>query len=230
MNKMTAGSQQPQDLPLNFLENFQKLMFPPATSDADKLRWFTQGIHTIQMKNALGEGPSMPSYYTWGLVQTHGGPCGVLAVCASEMIRILGVYDDHTKKVSRGKAESALCETLGIILARACMAPPLSSIAKHDKCVCLVLPKSNSALSMVDFYGNAGDKKLHVIKILPISAQLGSNSQIVDEENLAKSTAEYLSKNSLIRHFQDDTGVILFLLSLAMTRGIDVIRSGEYSR
>jgi hypothetical protein len=169
------------------------------------------------------------SHHAWGIVQSNGGPCAVMAVCAGEMIRSLELYKDCKRKVTPEEAEWALCEALGVILARSCMALPVDlSKVRDEKYVKLVLPKSEDAsLSMADLSGSEGNAKFHIVKITPEGSSDGSSVESM-VESLAKTTAQYISEGNRVKRFQEGTGVILFLLSLIATRGMNCIRNGTY--
>ncbi len=79
----------------------------------------------------LGVG-SRQSIDQWGILQSHGGPCGVLAVIQAEMIKSLQIYNmlqdkERQGNITREDAEKALCEALGLILARCALAPSVDS-------------------------------------------------------------------------------------------------------
>ena len=82
---------------------------------------------------------------------------------------------------------------------------------------------------MADLNGCEGNAKFNVVNIMSNTPQ-SNNDHSISEHLLAKATAKYLSENSRIERFQEESGVILFLLSLVITRGIDCIRSGECGR
>ena len=71
------------------------------TTDNDKSRWVGQGIdfrgddaETLQIPHGVEEGSGQINLLTkdhgpWGLVQSHGGPCGILAAVQAELLRLL---------------------------------------------------------------------------------------------------------------------------------------------
>ena len=81
------------------ISSFHELMWDTGlTTDNDKSRWVGQGIDFRNNDRIApsppGGGASMISLLTadygpWGLTQSHGGPCGVLAAVQAELIRIL---------------------------------------------------------------------------------------------------------------------------------------------
>eukprot|EP00554_Chaetoceros_debilis_P010050 CAMPEP_0194106732 /NCGR_PEP_ID=MMETSP0150-20130528/6710_1 /TAXON_ID=122233 /ORGANISM="Chaetoceros debilis, Strain MM31A-1" /LENGTH=871 /DNA_ID=CAMNT_0038794957 /DNA_START=51 /DNA_END=2666 /DNA_ORIENTATION=- len=150
-NEVSTTSQPLSDSEvIQILPNFQSLMWDPnVTLETDQQRWFDQGIHTFAMANEnsndkgsmaeeetkidndLGVG-SRQNIDQWGILQTHGGPCGVLAVIQAEMIKSLQIYNIHQDNerqgnVTREDAEKALCEALGLILARCALAPSVDT-------------------------------------------------------------------------------------------------------
>lgn len=121
-------------------------------------------INADQKPAAMGN--SM--HHLWGLTQTHGGPCGILAAIQAEMIRILlfgrdvangdlqfpfhastSPSDNFTKRpYSANQVREALAMAIGMILARAAVMPPAliseKQPAKRDVCVKLVVPDKDT--------------------------------------------------------------------------------------
>jgi hypothetical protein len=109
-------------------------------------------------------------HHLWGLTQTHGGPCGVLAAIQAEIIRILlfgrdlangdtlrfpfhvDASDQFTKRpYSANQVREALAMAIGMILARAAVMPPAliseKQPAKRDVSVKLVVPDKDTSES-----------------------------------------------------------------------------------
>mmetsp|Transcript_5830 Transcript_5830/g.11024 ORF Transcript_5830/g.11024 Transcript_5830/m.11024 type:complete len:626 (+) Transcript_5830:114-1991(+) len=212
----------------NILETFLSLLFDPnITSECDKQRWFAQPIHTRH--SSLGGKPHNieERHYFWGLVQTHGGPCGVITAIQAEMIKSLKLYEDFDKVVSPQEAEMALCDGLGRILARCAVAPPvdsdrMSTPACNLSCVKIVTSDFGSDLSMSNFL-SFGER----LNSVTVYSKLSTKPDTIDEEIefLAEATSEFLFKSGTVKVFGCPCGVILFLLSIVMTRGVETIQA-----
>jgi len=218
---------------------------PSITSDSDKVRWFDQGIHAYNMSNQKGETVESLPHHSWGIIQTQGGPCGLLAVIQGELIRVLNLYEDIDRKVSPTEAVRALCEGLGMILARSAIVPAVddggatasasaSASARRDKCVKLILPNSDdTGLSMADFEPSSSKFKCvyvrHDATSTPDSKRPKGSSDVdqTDIQKLAEAIAAYLLENDHIDVFHKPCGVMLFLLSLVEARGVECIKAGE---
>jgi hypothetical protein len=122
------------------LENFHVVMWDTTlTTDNDKIRWIQQGMHVRAPDESSSAVPdSSPrsvttesnrleqlasSFLTWGLVQQHGGPCGVLAAVQAEMIKYL-VWGTSVWPISHAVVVDALARSIGTILARAALSGP----------------------------------------------------------------------------------------------------------
>ena len=181
-----------------FLADFNSIMWDDdeddinaTTTKADKTRWFDQGIHTKILRDDDHEEESKQAtlsstqqeHDSWGLLQSHGGPCGVLAALQAELITKLGIH--HQKKsntsvnvkrqYSRKEIEKGLADCIATILVRASMAPNVvakafgsggNEVDHNDHyCVKLMLPSPNSITvfdpSMLECisirYNNCGD-------------------------------------------------------------------------
>jgi len=139
------------------------LMWSNRTTKEDMSRWMSQGI---SLNSSPGDDiPVVPSTAgeerwcsllggaeRWGLRQTAGGPCGVLAAVQCEMIRrLIGTFDDgeSTAGVDRPAApttEWALSMAIGTILARCALAEvsdertPATSTSARPRRVRIVMP------------------------------------------------------------------------------------------
>jgi hypothetical protein len=211
------------------MESFLSLLFDPrTTSESDKLRWFAQPIQTKY--NSVGGRPNVSEekHYFWGLMQTHGGPCGVIACIQAEMIRSLKLYDDINKVVSPQEAEKALCDALGTILARCAVAPPVDSDRKQVSadlsCIKLVLSDAAFDLS-IDNFQSFGDR----LKMITIESTLTSKpcEKQVEIQCLSEDISNFLFQSGYVKNFSFPCGVILFLLSIVLSRGMDTIQSGK---
>jgi len=159
------------------LQNFSSIMWDTyTTTREDKSRWKNQGIHPSSSLFTLGDAAMMMdveeeetklpeegeedvllqgSFKMWGLTQSHGGPCGVLAAVQAEMLRLLlfGVKDDddeedeylyyptlppqnernNNKEITKEMVKEAMAKSIGMILARAAVMPSLNMDEKKVK-------------------------------------------------------------------------------------------------
>lgn len=122
------------------------------TTDNDKSRWVGQGIdfRSSETKKSKGseETSSMVSLLTedygpWGLTQSHGGPCGVLAAVQAELLRLLlfglrnpidypqlgpgAVPVQADAFLSVEMARRSLAKAIAIVLARSAVMPSAAS-------------------------------------------------------------------------------------------------------
>jgi hypothetical protein len=216
-------------LPCMVLDTFLSLLFDPnITSECDKQRWFAQPIHTKY--HSLGGKPNFEERHcTWGLVQSHGGPCGVIAAIQAEIIRSLKIYEDIDKIVSPQEAEKALCDALGRILARCAVEPPVDSdrmsVSCNLSCVKVVTSDFGNDLSLSNFQ-SFGER----LKTITVHSKLSTKPGTREEElqYLAEATADFLFQSGTIKVYGYPCGVILFLLSIVMTRGVETIQSGKH--
>jgi ubiquitin carboxyl-terminal hydrolase MINDY-3/4 len=157
--------------PLDISE-FHSIMWDSfITTDSDKNRWVGQGIDTRPNKTEDADHSAMlatrldhlgASHIPWGLIQAHGGPCGVLAAIQAELLRILlfGTRDplDYPKSVeenpyadseiSQDLIRNGLALSIAITLARAALMPPAteeSDIKGEATSVRIVLPAKTSS-------------------------------------------------------------------------------------
>jgi len=175
--------------------SFHRIMWDDQiTTEADKSRWVSQGIDvrrdmttddsmmmtdhdatttttTATTTAAATTTTTMLDFVSathlpWGLVQHHGGPCGVLAAIQAEMLRML-VFDNNTEDIPESPdmfvaptatrtqdlltgdkvvVTTALARSIALILARATLTPSAvdannnNSRQVHSNCVQIVLP------------------------------------------------------------------------------------------
>jgi len=113
------------------VREFHSVMWDEATvTESDKLRWVSQGIDFRASKQdtvaaddlASGDDRCLSALESWGLVQYHGGPCGVLAAIQAEMFRIL-LFDEDAAAGKQATASHVLSRAISVLLARAAVAP-----------------------------------------------------------------------------------------------------------
>jgi ubiquitin carboxyl-terminal hydrolase MINDY-3/4 len=152
--------------PLDIRPCHEVLWDPSHTTESDQSRWVNQGIHVRENAPRLvsttatdAEGCESASvtldqlsasFLPWGLLQQHGGPCGVLAAVQAELVRQLlyasqssvateehGENNDYSNDTDTAMSMSpspppaaetdlvtlSLARALGIIIARASLTP-----------------------------------------------------------------------------------------------------------
>ena len=168
------------------VSTFHSVMWDDATTtDNDKTRWIQQGIDLRDKMNVdfATPPPASDSMLTlvgsnhgpWGLVQHHGGPCGVLAAVQAELLRLLlfgsrnpleypleipqeTVSSPNTKTVADSLVREALAMSIAIIIARATLMPcaveedSCNSIS-NNKSAHIVLPSNATASGENDYTG-----------------------------------------------------------------------------
>ena len=172
----TATMQQPQQQleetwkqpkPFN-IADFHAIMWGPTSTDNDKARWVGQGIDTQKQSSATTttttakKPPPMSDSNTtsrltmvgadhgaWGLIQDHGGPCGVLAAIQAELLRLilfgkrnpisytealnpLETTDRPDAELSKALLDKCLAQSIAVVLARAAVMPPTNDNNDDD--------------------------------------------------------------------------------------------------
>jgi ubiquitin carboxyl-terminal hydrolase MINDY-3/4 len=145
----------------NIVKYHELLWDDQLTTDSDKQRWVSQGIDVrnntddtncisiVDATMAANEEQSLvgtsssknpwttametiaASHSAWGLVQNHGGPCGVLAAIQAELLRtLLFSNSDFSMPSTKGTGSSgtltvrtALARAIALVLARAALTP-----------------------------------------------------------------------------------------------------------
>lgn len=159
------------------IADFHSIMWDSAlTTENDKLRWISQGIHVVEtplpssppaaaaaaaatateepettwtMLEALAK-----SHEQWGLVQHHGGPCGVLAAVQAELLRLLlfgrrrtlseslSTVIDYPQSphilappepLSKELIDHGLAKAIGLLIARATLTPSAAATARPER-------------------------------------------------------------------------------------------------
>lgn len=148
------------------------------TTDNDKSRWVGQGIafrgqdqqgSTAQIPTGMETGNTMlaalaKDHGPWGLVQSHGGPCGVLAAIQAELLRLIlfGRRNplDYPRPTEPGMmpaqcapteptpelVREALARAIALILARSAITPSAANAVQDNerRSVGVVLPSRPS--------------------------------------------------------------------------------------
>lgn len=149
-----------------------------VTTNNDKDRWVGQGVDVRQDAPIADDDRNQQiaptalqfsrldlvgsNHLPWGLTQTHGGPCGVMAAIQAELLRILLfspssgqlTYPDElcedrfdtkvaaamTSGIDRQRIRKALSMAMAIILARASLMPSVKTGEEQDQEAKIVLP------------------------------------------------------------------------------------------
>lgn len=131
------------------IESFHSIMWDEnLTTESDKNRWLGQGINVRGEENEsiVQESPEhagddemsrlnllAKSHVPWGLVQQHGGPCGVLAALQAEMLRFMIWGPLPSAPYLSGDALlEALARAMGTILARAALTEAVEGSSDSD--------------------------------------------------------------------------------------------------
>jgi hypothetical protein len=223
-----------EPLGLHDLETLDATFWDPNLTNQDKNRWIEQGIHTSSMKKSNNKTntdmDNIPLHNTWGLLQSHGGPCGVLACVQAEMIRILGLYEDVNKIISPNNTLDALASAMAYILARAALAPSVGgNITKqsHDTCVLTDVSArlifKNESLTKITLSNTLGRNKHEIIQTLSLSIKdylLQLDADHTHDDSITKDRED----TRRIRSFQETNGVMNFVKSLLATRTVEKIK------
>ena len=148
-----------------------------GTTQEDQFRWMSQGI-VLSSFNTANRNSNFDNYEInehfqhrpkWGLVQNHGGPCGVLAAIQAEVLRIILFESDQSKskstfdykdkgsmrnlkEIGGNEEDMKDCVALAMsrILVRTAMAPKKSEdfVSIDSPCVKIVFPLSSTASSI----------------------------------------------------------------------------------
>ena len=177
--------------PLQNMTMYHKILWDDQlTTESDKNRWVSQGIDVRSAVNSnvmmdfdttnsegieiLQHEPHQPidsssimdvitaSHLSWGLVQHHGGPCGVLAAIQAELLRtLLYTTTSHNgenqcatmaaEMTEPHNIRKALARAIAIVLSRAAMTAACTNTStyKSEKCenptaVRIVLPTNDN--------------------------------------------------------------------------------------
>lgn len=224
-----------QMIPLDsqYLDTLDALFWDPNLTNLDKNRWMDQGIHTSSMatsniqSNNDNDNNNHSQHYTWGLLQSHGGPCGVLACVQAEMIRVLGLYEDINKTVSPHDAIDALASAIACILARASVAPTVGANSQQ-KCTLndvsaklIFTSESCTKISLLNTLGRCRNEIIETLSLAIKDYLLQSNMDHVLDENEAGDGKKATCR---IRVFQETNGVMNFVKSLLATRTVEKIK------
>ncbi|KAG5183644.1 hypothetical protein JKP88DRAFT_316433 [Tribonema minus] len=177
------------------LQDIWSIIWQPSATDDDKRRWHSQGF------KFSAEADGIP----FGLEQDKGGPCGVLAAIQAEMLRSL-IFGDAQKEEDRPgtgelpapsetEREQALVHALATVLQRAAVTERYG-------------PASGDGGGVVAVVG--GDAGAYDVERVPAA----------DSERLARALQRVLPQ---LRSAAG--GIVLFLLSLVLTRGAAAVRA-----
>lgn len=224
------------------------------TTEADKKRWYNQGIHTSALVERKSDKQTLDStgeegnlaHKKWGLVQSQGGPCGVLAAIQAEMIRRLNFDFESGKEVNCTLTDikECLALSLGTILARCALMDTVKDddivSTTESKTVRVVLPKNKERLSFEEMMDSTTDQmEAIMVKVDTTSSsrtkrakndQGSSHKSCSDDilQDLSLTIKEIFLENdaTILSLLYREGGVLLFVMSLVGSRGVDRIRAG----
>jgi Domain of unknown function (DUF4205) len=192
--------------------------------------------------------PSIP----WGLMQQHGGPCGVLAAVQAELLRHLWRYDDHDIDDSSTllSPEIALAKAMAEILVRVATTPPandnnninnnspteeknvaLASSSAPYPVVRIIIPNPNNPSWKLLLLSNSSD----VVNVQIFGrGRDGATGAGVDHDSSSTAAAAAAAATAwqdaieafVLQHlpvFADVGGVLLFVMSIVATRSAALI-------
>jgi len=192
----------------SLIHEFNSIMWDDnITTHADKIRWVEQGIHTnilIQdrdsnsnTKNNADGSRNITQHDSWGLQQSHGGPCGVLAALQAELISRLNIVqqdnNNHNgrqiiqmpiiaKEYTVEDIQKALADSIACILVRACIAPTMMQKKDHTTAA------AAAAAGNIDITDDNDDNEFCVRLFLPKNnddCKSGTNDLIASEDLLS---------------------------------------------
>ena len=101
------NGEDPRALAPQALRGLLELVWPSDATLNDRVRWLSTGFCWSEEVH-------------WGLRQSHGGPCGVLAAVNAELLRIV-MFErkEDIFNMSPGERDTALAQAMANILWRA---------------------------------------------------------------------------------------------------------------
>jgi hypothetical protein len=182
----------------------------PMTLD-DAKGWMQQGF---QFHQSGAGNPAASQALTFGLAQKYGGPCGVLAaVQGFLLVKLIGsIVSDESKKAAGDDHKSAPSVPLNPSPeeARAALVWALATILDRAR----TAPVTGNA--HVDYSKKKFVIVLGSLETFPIAEQVIELDSFGEVENA-------LMEN--IRYFESDIGVLLFVVSVMLTRGIEQVQA-----
>lgn len=174
-------------------ESINKLMWPRSVVKEDMIRWHGQGFVWSDYANRK-----------FGLLQSQGGPCGVLAAVQAFLLRFLlfeskstdqkKVWNKIQDSISSEKREHALVNAMSDILSR-CRPRDTSKfvLAKLANCTEILTPECKANM-------------IHLAEFDDIESYRSA---------LRSNLSSYYSKS----------GVLLFVYSVLLSRSVELVRS-----
>ena len=172
------------------------LLFPSSLTDADVGRWMSQGFVFS----------SFPGTSTFGLVQSRGGPCGVLAVVQSYLLAdcLFSATDAVGLEMTDAQREAALVRALVAVLLR-CGGGESASIVMLDESA-MEEDEEGGAASLSSASGPR--PRAERLTVLEADGALGADVCV----------------RAALPQLQSPLGATLFVLSAVMSRGVDAVR------
>ena len=193
MKDLTRDDDKCREMTEKEFESINKLMWPRSVVKEDMVRWYGQGFVWSDYANRK-----------FGLLQTQGGPCGVLAAVQAFLLRFLFFESNKMdpKKQWNQVQNSISSEEREHVLARA-MSDILSRCRPRDtsKFVLATLANTKEILTP--------ESKANMIHLAEFDSIESCRS------SLRKNLSSYYSKS----------GVLLFVYSVLLSRGVELVRS-----
>ncbi|KAF1335885.1 hypothetical protein FI667_g921, partial [Globisporangium splendens] len=186
-----------------------RLMWPQRVDDAvphqDTQRWYQQGF----------EFQTAASVFPLGLVQGHGGPCGVLAAVQAEILRLF-LFEYQNANARQGKAP---VKPLSELLAQVADAGEAAQNALLTEAIASVLMRCGSR-------HGSGPYAVHVVVLFSTAT---SEQDPVYEEVVVQVASPREPELLRVIHerlqaFRSSHGVMNFMLSALRTKGVEQIR------
>ncbi|GAB9472837.1 hypothetical protein Gpo141_00010003 [Globisporangium polare] len=197
-----------------------RLMWPQHVSSADHpdtLRWYQQGF----------EFQAPTSGFPLGLVQGHGGPCGVLAAVQAEILRLF-LFEYHevqrrlanTTSATKSGGEDAH-RTLQELIAQVAQAGESGQHALLTETLASVLVRCSKRQE-------GQQRAIHVV--VPSEAGATEDEGPTYHESVVNVTSHKDPELLRVIHeslgaFQSPHGVMSFMFSALRTKGVDAIRA-----
>lgn len=202
-----------------------RLMWPQhasASDHPDTLRWYQQGFEF--------QAPS--SDFPLGLVQGHGGPCGVLAAVQAEILRLF-LFEYHevqrrlanvtTSAVSGSKSTEDAHKTLQELIAQVAHAGESGQHALLTEAIASVLVRCSKRQE-------GQQRAIHIVVLSEGDSAAAGDDGPMCNETVVNVTSHKDSELLRVIHehlstFQSPHGVMSFMSSALRTKGVDAIRA-----
>jgi len=185
------------------LQRLFGLIWTPESTDNDKVRWLSTGFNWSEE-------------VAWGLRQSHGGPCGVLAAVNAELVRIvLFARSEDLFTLQPGQRDMALADAMATILWRAASGGAGEDGGGGggggggDRAVARLATCDDAAPLTLASVGGGGAAPTCRVEVLECDSKEELEGVLV----------------SVLPQFGAQSGVTLFVLSLLLTRGAEAVQA-----